>query len=516
LPSSAENGLAMAAFSPQLLTVMQDLSGWVLAGRTADAAAALGRWSETQPALVPLSAAACAIAGLPTGADFQRNGFLKILTAPETAAVLSAISEKDVSALDRAFRMEGRWGLYGAEQALLNLVQGVFDAGSPFLTKAVIAGVVEAGGLGDLALMFEKAKGGLSDRDYARTSERLHGLTSRFQALVPRYERSLRQEPAALLPALESAAMISEGASRFVREQGSPDLLRELNLLAGLRQYLQDQVHASLSRGGQALLTELLQVSDARGPATAGRCLSTSVLTAHIAHAAGVRIDALSHNCAQLSLSLRDTPLVVDTTPWSVAFRTEDDWKSMGLLGKGQRPGPLGDLLGGYVNAVVGLADKGKSGDFLREGLEAALKIAPNHFTTLINKAYLERGNPQETRRIVERLSRLDPKSPWLPFLEAYILRAQGRRREAKMTFELALRVFREEGRRLLGNQRVSIVANEVIELALDDFIALCVHDDDLMRATIQLAQFSNDPDESIRGQAILLMMALRGGGAQA
>ena len=84
------------------------------------------------------------------------------------------------------------------------------------------------------------------------------------------------------------------------------------------------------------------------------------------------------------------------------------------------------------------------------------------------------------------------------------------------MKFAFAFRVFRKEGRRLLGNERVSVIPSAAISIALDDFIALCVEDNDLMRATVQLAQFSNDPDEHIREQAFLLMIALRGGGHQA
>jgi hypothetical protein len=505
----------MAAINTQMLTLMQDLSGWVLAGRCADAAAALGRFGEIQPAFAPWAVGASAIAGLPSAPDLQKRGMLQLLTSRELIPVLATPSPAEIGPLTQAFRIEGHWGLLGAEQALCQVVEGI-AAWEPAVLRSILSGVIEAGGLADVALTIEKVRGGLSGRNYGRARGLIHELTSQFVEGTSSLEKEF-VERIPSLSAFADLANISEGARQYLRSQESTQIFREIILISGLYQYLHDRLYVSLTQSGQILLTDLLQISKAQGPASAGRCLPTSILTAHIAHAAGVGVDALSHNCAHLSLSLRGTSLIIGTTPYSSVFRTEDDWKSMGLLGLGQRPGPLTDLLGGYVNAVSGLdATKGRDLAAFRDGLDAALKIAPNHFTTLLNRAYLERDKPELTRRMVERLSRLDPNSPWLPFLEAYILTSQGRREEAKAMFELALKICRKEGLKRLDNETVLIVTSEAIELALEDFIALCVADGDLMRASVQLAQFSNYPDEGVRNAVLLLMMALRGGGPKA
>ncbi len=189
----------------------------------------------------------------------------------------------------------------------------------------------------------------------------------------------------------------------------------------------------------------------------------------------------------------------------------------MGLLGKGQHPGPLLNLLSSYINSVVGLRKvQPKEPDLFRQGLEASARICPDHFGALINRAYLDRDRPEAMRSLITRLSTLDPDSPWISYLEAYFYLGFGERPSAMATFEYCFRLCLEEGIKILDGTLVPIISGFFLEPAIEDYIRLGLEQDHRLRVRTTLQRLRNYPDPRIRRQAALFLMMLDGGGAQA
>lgn len=404
------------------------------------------RASAEIPALRPAALAANVIGGLDNAPHAKSAALLSLLHSVPFQQPLNAHPPERYAPVFRALQLPGPLATLPLDQALSEFSSVLFSLESPWL-RPMLSGVVQAGGLGPLALAIERHALGTSDDDYRAAKAELRRLEAGAKDFLKGWKKVQEIE----VP----------GTDAFRARAGAltPAQIKKMKSVAGLGSYFAGEFPSSAFPEGRspAHWTDYLLKRPGRSPGE-GSCSPRHGIYAHLSLLAGVDVQPVFYP-QHVNAYDAELDLVFDVS-FLPYFSTLDEWRACRFLGSGEAAAPTYAFL---WSVIVNL------------GVESELTYlktaAQVHEGSAHHLAYLGLENYErpEGRFFAGQAMSKNSLHPLPHALVARALGAEGRFSEAVAAFERAREL-------VIENPRPKAPTGIVADLGVADVVGLSRH----------------------------------------
>lgn len=439
-PVQAFNPIALV--TQQLALEGMNLQKVNLRSYNQEAAASLLQLSSLDDRLDWVAASANAIVKLHVAEDAKRAAMLELLESETVAGLVEVIAGDGFwqSQADRVGRLlQSKVGgkLGNAEAAMATVVDGVLSWDEAAV-QASLAGVVNAGGLGELFLAMERSFGGFSDTAYTKARRVLYRLQDRFARYYDELARLSPEERRHHVDSFVTAGRVGAETDTELELIGSAALQRIARLVAPPRPadpeaegatalaFPRDEEAGSLTN----LILGRKEPRIKRSASTRNNRNVINVLAASMIHRPGTRFKVVLLSGEDLPgrnpLYDERSHFTFDAASSPTSFSTLDMWQKLGVFGEDEEPASLQAMLvPSLIEFATNALEQGNR-DRANELIGGAMKVYPDVPALHILAA---RADPEQAERHLLGALVLNPRD-FVARAELYTIYKRQKRRE--------------------------------------------------------------------------------------